>query len=132
MTSLTSWTKVRLTMRIWLTYLNVRVTLWRGSLPRAVEVLGRGGRPFSPPIDSRRLGAIINKVLKVGPLTPRCLSRSLVLYHLVRQEDASAALLLGLPANPEGHEAHAWVELGGMDIGPPPGGRDHEELARYP
>jgi hypothetical protein len=28
-------------------------------------------------------------------------------------------------------EAHAWVELGGLDLGPAPGRNGHEELARF-
>ena len=28
-------------------------------------------------------------------------------------------------------DAHAWIEMEGHDIGPPPGKGDHEELARY-
>ena len=29
-------------------------------------------------------------------------------------------------------DAHAWVELAGVDVGPPPGRNGHVELARYP
>ena len=40
-------------------------------------------------------------------------------------------LVIGLPREPKDKDAHAWVELHGMDVGPPPGRGLHEELARY-
>lgn len=131
-TRLTLGAKARLVARIWLVYVKVRLTLWRNSLPRAVEILSTGRRPSHPPLDHLHMARIIDRTLRIRALRPRCLSRSLVLYHLVRQDSASVELVLGLPESLEGHQAHAWVEVGGIDIGPAPGGHGYEELARYP
>ena len=40
-------------------------------------------------------------------------------------------LVIGLPHTPADKDAHAWVELAGTDVGPPPGRASHEELARF-
>lgn len=40
-------------------------------------------------------------------------------------------LVIGLPEEPVDERAHAWVELEGRDVGPPPGRGNHVELARY-
>jgi Transglutaminase-like superfamily len=53
------------------------------------------------------------------------------LFKLLKAEGVNAELVIGLPASPESHIAHAWVEIDGRDVGPPPGRRNHEELARY-
>jgi hypothetical protein len=57
---------------------------------------------------------------------------SLVLFHLLRRQGDPAELVIGLPHRPTNRNAHAWVELGGRVVGPPPGRLGHEPLARYP
>ena len=42
-----------------------------------------------------------------------------------------AELVIGLPKNPADKAAHAWVELDGIDVGPPPGRNGHEQMARF-
>ena len=43
------------------------------------------------------------------------------------------ALAMGsLPGEARDQTAHAWVELNGRDVGPPPGRNGHAELARFP
>jgi hypothetical protein len=37
-----------------------------------------------------------------------------------------------LPHHATSHDAHAWVELRGRDVGPLPGGSGYVELTRYP
>ena len=56
---------------------------------------------------------------------------SLVLYRLLREQGDDAELVIGLPQTPADKDAHAWVELAGRDVGPPPGRGPHEELARF-
>jgi hypothetical protein len=73
----------------------------------------------------------VHKTLRIGPYRPRCLTRSLVLFRLLRQQGDPAELVLGLPAVARDHNAHAWVELDGGDVGPPPGKGEHVEIARY-
>jgi hypothetical protein len=83
------------------------------------------------PIDPKRLGGMVQRVLRLGPWRARCLWSSLVLYRLLREQGDEAQLVIGLPREPKDKDAHAWVELGGNDVGPPPGRSQHEELTRY-
>jgi hypothetical protein len=55
----------------------------------------------------------------------------MVLYRLLEGQGIDAELVIGLPREPRDKDAHAWVEVDGVDVGPPPGGSRHEELARY-
>jgi len=81
--------------------------------------------------DPRRLGRIVARVLHVGPWRARCLHTSMVLFRLLREQGDTAELVIGLPREPRDKDAHAWVEIDGSDIGPPPGRGRHEEIARY-
>ena len=56
---------------------------------------------------------------------------ALVLYRLLREQGDEPELVIGLPQTAADKDAHAWVELGGVDVGPPPGRGTHEELARF-
>jgi hypothetical protein len=47
------------------------------------------------------------------------------------EQGQSAEVVIGLPQEPLDNKAHAWVEIDGVDVGPPPGRQGHEELARY-
>jgi hypothetical protein len=40
-------------------------------------------------------------------------------------------LVIGLPREAITKDAHAWVELDGTDVGPPPGRAGHEPMARF-
>jgi hypothetical protein len=70
-------------------------------------------------------------VLRVGPRRARCLVAALVLFRLLREQGEPAELVIGMPRTPNSEDAHAWVEVGDVDVGPPPGRRGHLELARY-
>lgn len=123
--------KLTLAMRVWRSFLRVRLALHRRPLPDLVMDLTRrspGRRSELPP---RRLGLAVHKALTVGSLTPRCLISSLVLYDLLHDEGEAATLVIGLPDSPSTKDAHAWVEVDGIDVGPPPGRGTHRELARY-
>jgi hypothetical protein len=78
------------------------------------------------------LSRAVYRSLQLGPLRPRCLTSSLVLYRLLREQGDEAEVVIGLPAAARDHAAHAWVELDNRDIGPPPGRRGHAAIARYP
>ena len=120
--------KIGLVLRIWRTFLAVHIGLRRYPLPRLVERLGRAGRGREslPPV---HLGRIVWRVLR--PVRPRCLISSLVLYRLVGVGDGRAQLAIGLPEHVRDKDAHAWVEIDGRDVGPPPGRGTHVPLARY-
>ena len=125
--------KLGLALRIWAVYLGVCIARRRRPLPALVERLGRpphrvGGRSHHP----ERLGSAVHRALRLGRRRPRCLAQSLVLYRLLSAQGARAELVIGLPASPTDHEAHAWVEIDDRDVGPPPGRLGHVALARYP
>ena len=125
-----TWTKVRLLGRVWISALRVQLALRRYPFPDAVHVLDRPAvRTPTPPA---LLSRAVSRGLRIGPWQPRCLIRSLVLYRLLREQGDLAELVIGLPDRADSHEAHAWVELDGRDIGPMPGQGIHRELSRYP
>jgi hypothetical protein len=122
--------KIRLLTRIWVSYLRV-VLMSRRPLPDQVRVLqARKVRP-SRPVAPQRLGRAIHRGLRVGPIAPRCLPKALVMFEILHEQGAAPELVIGLPMEPRSHEAHAWVELDSVDVGPPPGRSGHDVLARY-
>lgn len=139
--------RLRLAARIGLQALRVAWALRHRRLPVVVARLDRPDPPSWPddarrpdhsrraddsrPVDARRLGRLVHRVLNLGPLHARCLTASLVLFHELRRQGTPAELVIGLPAEPTDHVAHAWVEVGGEVVGPPPGRLGHEEMARY-
>ena len=54
-----------------------------------------------------------------------------MLFRLLRAQGEEPELVIGLPLEPRDRDAHAWIELAGRDVGPPPGKGRHVELARY-
>jgi hypothetical protein len=123
--------KVGLGLRMWTWFVRSYLGVKRHPLPRFVEEL----RPAEPraraPIEPVRLGRIVERVLRVGPWKARCLFTSLVLYRLLLEQGDRPQLVIGLPREPRDKDAHAWIEMDGRDVGPPPGKSRHEELARY-
>jgi len=122
--------RIRLLVRIWLTWVEVAVLLRRHPLPEVVSALNRGRPGPDMPREPLEMGRFIWRRLRLGPWRPRCLPRALVLLRLL-DRSLSAQLVIGLPRHKSGKDAHAWVEVDGNDVGPPPGGRGHEELVRY-
>jgi post-segregation antitoxin (ccd killing protein) len=53
---------------------------------------------------------------RYGLVRPTCLVESLTLWYLLRQQNISAALRIGVSKTAEKFEAHAWVESGGMAL----------------
>lgn len=99
-------------------------------MPEAVQRLA-SGKDHHLEMDARRLGRIVERILGFGRFRSRCLFTSLVLLRLLRCRGEAAVLVIGLPSTPKGKDAHAWVELEGVDVGPPPGRGAHVELTRY-
>ena len=126
------WAKAVLAIRIWWTYAIVLTVERRYPLPQVTERLASpGGRPRSRVVPVR-LGRIVGRVLRVGGWRPRCLFSALVLFRLLREQGDPAQLVIGMHPDPKTKDAHAWVEVDGIDAGPPPGGRGRRPLARYP
>jgi Transglutaminase-like superfamily len=59
------------------------------------------------------------------------LPSSLVLFRLLAEQGDQAQLVVGLPRPRNHHDAHAWLELDGVQLGPAPTVERHDELARY-
>ena len=126
---LRGWGRVRLALRVWATFARVHLGLRRGPLPAFVREFGRAPRSgdrHSPAL----LSLAVHRSLHIGPMRPRCLVNALVLYRLLREQGDAAEVVIGLPPDARDHAAHAWVELGGRDVGPPPGRGRHAEMAR--
>jgi transglutaminase superfamily protein len=122
--------KVRLALRVWRTYLRVRRGLRRSDLPAAVKQLGVT-RPSARRYPPANLSRAVDRAFAPLPDDPTCLVRSLVLFRLLREQGDEAEVVIGLPERPTTHAAHAWVELDGRDVGPPPGRSGHSQMARY-
>jgi Transglutaminase-like superfamily len=73
----------------------------------------------------------VDRALHIGARRPSCLVSALILFRLLREQGDPAELVIGLPEDAGTKEAHAWVELDGRDVGPPPGRGHHVALARY-
>lgn len=123
--------KARLLARIWGSYLLI-VLMSRRPLPEQVRSLQALPRRSSRQITPDQLGRAIHRGLRVGSIAPRCLPKALVMFRILHEQGAEPELVIGLPSRPDSHEAHAWVELDEVDVGPPPGQAGHQELARYP
>lgn len=131
-TPLPASTKAALAALAWLEYARVMASVRRMALPDLVRRLETASHhlPLSP-LDPIRLGKLVAKVLNRGPVRPRCLTLSLVFFRLLVRQGTKAELVIGLPPSPSSHEAHAWVEVEGRVVGPPPGRLGHEEMVRY-
>jgi hypothetical protein len=123
--------RARLALRILRTYAEVLRRLPREPLPRLAATFGdvspRGGEPIPP----RQLAWAIDRTLRIGSRRPRCIFNALVMYRLLREQGDRAVLVIGLPKEAVNKDAHAWVELDGTDVGPPPGRAGHEPMARF-
>lgn len=124
--------KIGLATRVWWLSLVVRIRARRSPLPKLVEDLGRTDQDrVRYSMRPERMGQIVVKVLTTPAGPPRCLISSLVTFRILRQEGQPVELVIGLPRDPQDKDAHAWLELDGRDIGPPPGQFGHLELTRY-
>jgi hypothetical protein len=123
--------KATLALRILHSYLRIRPRVHREPLPPFIAMLGRPGRRTGRPLPPQRLSRAVYRTLRLGPRRPTCLVNALVLYRLLREQGDDAEVVIGLPAAAADKDAHAWVELQGVDIGPPPGRSGHAEMARF-
>lgn len=125
--------KARLAVRIWTRFVLVVVDLRREPLPVLVERLANAnGRPSHERHRPATLSRAVHRSLRIGNRRPRCLLNALVLFRLLREQGEPAELVIGLLPEAPDQRAHAWVELAGRDVGPPPGRFGHEEMARLP
>lgn len=123
--------RARLALRVWCRWAMVRRGLRRTPLPELVHRLGAVPVPRAPRHPPSRLSRAVDRSLRLGRHQARCLVAALVLYRLLREQGDPAELVIGLPLEADGPRAHAWVELAGRVVGPPPGRAGHAEMARY-
>lgn len=125
--------KARLALRMWALLLFAKLAISVAPLPRVVDCLLRPPRRLSTRrLDPLQLSKINERVFRIGPLHPRCLTRSLVHLRCLRTQGDAGVLVIGLPPTVRTSDAHAWVELDGRVVGPPPGRAGHVEFVRYP
>jgi hypothetical protein len=125
--------KARLAVRIWTRFVLVVFDLRREPLPALVERLSdTNGRSTHDRHRPATLSRAVHRSLRIGNRRPRCLLNALVLFRLLREQGEPAELVIGLLPEAPDQRAHAWVELAGRDVGPPPGRFGHEEMARLP
>lgn len=122
--------KISLGVRIWFWFLVVHLELRRHPLPRVIARL-KTTHESREAIAPRVLGEIVARALRVGRYQPRCLITALVHYRLLAEQGDRAEVVIGLHAEAQTKDAHAWIEIGGADVGPPPGRGDHLALAHY-
>jgi Transglutaminase-like superfamily len=123
--------KAALALRIWARFLVVRAMLPRRPLPAFVSRLGQPRRR-SAKLPPAQLARAVHRSLHLGSRRPTCLVASLVLFRLLREQGDPAEVVIGLPGVATSKDAHAWVELDGVDVGPAPGRGNHQALARFP
>lgn len=126
--------KAKLAIWMWSSLVRSAIALRRHPLPRVIARLVQ--RPTrcrsAASLDPARLSRASYRALAVRNRRPRCLLRALVLLELLRAQGRPAVLVIGLPEEAVDQDAHAWVELDGVDVGPPPGSAGHLPLVRYP
>lgn len=126
--------RLRLGVRIWTTFVRVWWSMRRRPVAVVVVALAAGPTtrvPAGRTLPPGRLAWAVHRALRAGSHRPRCLLASLVLYRLLHEQGTGAVVVIGrLPDAPD-QRAHAWVEVDGRDVGPPPGRGRHLPLARY-
>lgn len=108
--------------------LAVRIAWWHTAFrllkhvtPMTTLVRLAGLRPAGPrrPLQEGRIAYLVNRVGGLWGLgrAPTCLERSLVLYRLLSEANASPRLMIGVAAGAGAVEGHAWVVVDGRPVG---------------
>jgi hypothetical protein len=122
--------KVLLATRVWRSYILVLRTVNKKPLAHLTRDLAArsDSSQHHPP---ELLSHAVARSLRIGRYQPRCLIGSLILFKLLREQGDEPVLVIGLLDKAVDHRAHAWIELDGRDVGPPPGRGRHVALARF-
>lgn len=123
--------KCALALRVYRAFLRVAPRVHRRPLPGLVATLGAAPESLTPPVPAARVSRAVDRCLVFSRIRPRCITLSLVMYRLLVEQGERPELVIGLEPDAPGHRAHAWVELDGRDVGPPPGRGVHEPMGRF-
>lgn len=123
--------KCALALRVYRAFLRVAPRVHRRPLPELVAMLGVAPASPAPSVPAARISRAVDRCLVVLPVRPRCITLSLVMYRLLVEQGERPELVIGLEPGAPDHRAHAWVELDGRDVGPPPGCDGHEPMGRF-
>jgi hypothetical protein len=124
--------RIRVGARIAARYARARWLMATKTLPAAVKTLDRQARPSELGLTPEQLARGVDRVLRIGRRPLRCLPRALVLYSLLADDGQDPTLVIGVLETSAIPDAHAWVEIHGVDVGPPPGRSGHSAMASYP
>ncbi len=105
------------------------------SMERLVGSLGRRARLKRPSQSQQEaIAAAVDSLLNrlPAPWQRTCLTRSTVLYHLLRRSGVEIDLCLGVKPDMDGMRAHAWLEYGGELYLEPADARSFQVIARFP
>ena len=108
---------LRVTFALPLTALGLRI-LGFGRVYAALERLSRRASP-SPEREARQVKGVrhmIRYAAQHGPYRGNCLSRSLVLWWMLRRRGIESDLRIGVRRDGEDFDAHAWVEYQGRPL----------------
>jgi hypothetical protein len=124
--------RAALLVEMWQVYRRTRTLLRTRELPAVVRELAvlppvRGGAD----VDPVWLGRTTWRRLRWPGGGPVCLDRALVQFAMLSRRGLRPEVVIGLPRSASDKDAHAWVEVDHVDVGPPPGGSGHVPLARY-
>jgi transglutaminase superfamily protein len=118
--------RVRLTLEVLRTYLQVRWVMRDDDAQRAVHRLRTGAGSTAGPVSEDelhlelvsawRLARATRKVLERLPSDSRCLFRSLTLLCMLERRHIPQTLVIAVRPRPFG--AHAWIEVAGHAILP--------------
>jgi hypothetical protein len=100
---------------------------WRA--PRRWLPQAEGSAPPTSPISTAaadRVAHLMDAVYRRLPVEPTCLTRSLVLYRLLRARGIPCQLRIGLRKNQTTLEGHAWTETDR----PAPAGAESRDAGR--
>lgn len=123
--------KCALALRVYRAFLWVAPRVHRRPLPELVAKRGTAPKVLASPVPVARISRAVDRCLVVAPIRPRCITLSLVMYRLLVEQGERPELVIGLESDAANHRAHAWVELDGRDVGPPPGRSGHEPMGRF-
>ena len=86
------------------------------TLVRFAKLRPAGSRELSR---ERRIAQLVERVGELWRFggTPACLERSLVLYRLLSEANASPRLMIGVSRREHAIEGHAWVLVDGRPLG---------------